>query len=519
MNSADQQETPSHWRGRPLLALCLAMAFLQLLALYPTFCVALGSIPDEGVVALQAMNVMLGKVPHRDYFILTPISSDYWVAAWFCIFGNSLESLRAYFFTEMALSVACLQWVSARIFPKGWSELPPLFFLCTGPYGWMIASPRWDAMFFLLLALVCLDWPMLSGVMVGLAALTQHPAGAAGCAGISLALALKTPGGLATKYKAVRTFWLGILLLWFPFLLYLTSQDLVTAFFSDTIYFTLNTYAAAHKVGFDWNGMVSGLWAGLHTLRAGDVYTGFILLAYAIVDISTYGTWFALALLAPVWGLRSGKLPAAMGLSLTFLTLLEYVRPNRYHFGFHRPFVLLALVALVRLAARGRRGLAVVLLICHALVAVAFIRSNLGSDIPVALPKGTLYVRDPERSEAMRSIAEVNASIAPGEKIFFFPDEPLLQWLLGRGPATRDVAAFPQYYPFAHFVQTRLDLKNEGVENLCYVPMTMDFSAYPGLSPEAHAREEKWLVGFLSEGYRVSRRVAGLTFFRRKDLP
>ena len=508
------------WRGPGLLGLCLLMGVLQVLLLIPTFGVSLNSIPDEGTVALQAMNVLKGLVPHRDYFILTPISSDYWVGAWFFVFGTSLESLRCYFILEMAVAAAALQYFSARLLPRGWSELAPLCFMCHAPFCWYIPSPRWDAGVFLLLALCLIHGPprrlIFSGILVAMAALTQHPAGAAGAAGITLALVLQREAG----WPAVRAFWGGILLLWLPFLGFLWAHDLVANFLNDTIYFTLNNYVAAHKVSVDWSSFLPNFVAAGQTWQAGGTLNSLLIFGYAVVDLVTYGGWFALTSLIVLLSLKLRRRELlCLALCLAFLTLLEAVRPNRYHFTFHMPFVLLALFYLLHRLGKVGAVISAFLLACHALVALGHVRSVQMSNIPVAMPMGTTYVREQGRAQALHQILQVNSSFPPAEKLFVFPDDPELQWLLGRGPATRDVAALPCFYSYPHFQSIREGLRQDGVENLLFVPMVLDFTAYPTISQKDHDREQKWLLEFLGQGYRPYKQAAGLTFYRRQDLP
>ncbi|MBT9589267.1 hypothetical protein IV102_38430 [bacterium] len=510
------------WSGRPLAMMCLLMALLQAAVLYTTFGVALGDIPDEGTIALQALRVAQGQIPHRDYFLQTPLASDVWVGLWFRLFGSSLESLRAYFFLEMALMAALIELLSTRLLPRRWSEIPALWFLCHYPFGWYIASARWDGAFWILAALVSLRdtrWRLVTGVLVGLAALTQHTAGAAAFAAVTVAVTAQA-GPWKSKLQELRWFAWGVVLVWFPFVLFLFAYDSVSLFFYDTIFFNLTSYAQAHRMSIQWWLLLDNFRAALAVYQnSGDLLTFFLLLGYAIVDLGTFGLWFPLTAVGTARALFLRDCDQlALALTLAFLTLLELVRPNHYHFNFHSPLVVILWVVLAR-AGRGPGKLALALLsVGHVLVLAGHLQSSQFCNQVVGMPKGVLHLRGPERAEALREIVRVNHQIPPQEKLFVFPDDPLLQWLLGRPPVTREVAAFPCFYTYDQFQAIRQALKEEGVENLLYVPMNFDFRAYPGISEAQHHREETWLLLYLTQGYHPYRKVAGLTFYRRDGL-
>lgn len=493
------------------------MAVLQAMVLSSTFCIALNDVPDEGTVALQALRVLQGQLGHRDYFIQTPLSGDYWVAAWFSVFGSSLESLRLYFITEMALLVACLQWTSAQLLRRGWSELPALAFLCNAPFCWYIASPRWDACLWIMLALSQVNsgrrW-WLTGAGVGLAALTQHPAGAAACAGIGLAMLLQPK----PTWQEIRLFAGGVLLFWFPYVLFLASQGLVSNFLYDTIFFNLTNYVS--PVPYDWRAFGDNFRASWGLFAHGEFWPGLLTLGYACTDVSTYGCWFLTILLGLALALRERRvLPLAITLTLLFLTLLEIMRPNRYHFNFHLPLVLMVMAYIGSRCGRLGVGAAVVFLAAHALVLLGHRTSNASHNQPVSLPNGTLYLRSPGRAEALRRIAEVNASIPAREKMFVFPDDPSVQWLLGRGPTTREVAAAVCFYTFTQFQAIRQSLDEEKVENLLFIPLAFSPDSYPAVTARQFQEQQEWLVEYFTTNYTLTTSVVGVSFYRRKVLP
>lgn len=506
------------WSWRYQLGISLLLALVQMLVLLTTFGVALGNCPDEGTIALQAIRVTQGQLAHRDYFLQTPIGGDIWVGAWFSLFGDSLESLRSYFLAEMMLMVCTIHFLSCRLLGRGWSELPALLFLCHSPFCWFIPSPRWDAALFLLLAISSQRLALLAGFWVALAALTLHPAGAAGAMGMAGALAL------TRDWARLRHFLWGILAIWFPYILFLTYHNLVSTFLYDTLYFNLTRYVATQKSSLAWSQIGANLsagWVVLGEVRDFPSFLRFVAVSgYGFIDLVTYGFWFPLAVIGPIVALKVRN-PIAMGASFTlaFLTLLELVRPNRYHFQFHAALLLIVLVWLASKLGRGGRAFLGLVLLAHLGVLGGHLRSNLASNLPVGTARGTLYVSSPTTAAILKEFMAINRSLPVNEKMFVFTDNPMLQWLFGRGPVTREVVAFPLFYSYDQYAAIRRDLDREGVENLVFCPMNYDAQAFPEISMSEAYAVEAWLRRYFTEGYRVYREVAGVTFYRRLDLP
>lgn len=501
-----------HWSGRSLLKLCLAMAFLQLLSLSSTFGIALGGIPDEGTVALQAMRVVSGQLGHRDYFIQTPISGDYWVGAWFWLFGSSLESLRAYFLLEMCLLCATIQYFSARLLPKYWSEAPALFFLCQAPLSWYIASPRWDAIFFAVLALIFTDQKRfgLAGVLVGLSALTHHPIGAMLFFGINCALLLS-----GQNWPTIRSLLGGVMSLWVPYLFILQYNGALDTFLQDVLFFNLTQYAApAH---FDWSTFSANFTAARGSLGHEPALTSLILLGYAWFDLWSYGAWIPLAVLSLLNAPRKRhQRIAALALAFVFCSLIEFLRPNRYHFNFLAPLFNLLFVYWLRQKPKPGAPILAVTVVAYLLVLVGHTLSNQRSNLPVAFPNGVLYVDSPAKREAFIQIIQTNATIPAGEKVFFFPDEPYLQWLLGRGPATREVGVPPCFFTHSQIQGVLHSLATEPVNYLAHAALEFNAEAHPEISRRYYELEEQNNLRQLTKDYQVWAVSAGVTFYKRK---
>ena len=196
----------------PLVGICLLLFVSAFALLLPGIHQAVG-LYDEGVITYGAVRVMDGHVPYRDIWVIYSPAQFYVLAAAFKLFGTSIMVERLWDTTARALLSVIAYLIATRLTSRRAALLAWLAVVAwVGYYGFYgyPAFPAIDCCFASILAMTIAfrrqhpqreRWLVLSGVMLGLAALFRVDFAFYCCTGQALALALFTlqPGPGSAK--------------------------------------------------------------------------------------------------------------------------------------------------------------------------------------------------------------------------------------------------------------------------------------------------------------------------------
>jgi hypothetical protein len=180
--STPVSKQPNIWVRKPW-TVYLAIGTLAALYLFP-FVRVLWRNGDEGIELGGAHLVLQGQIPSRDFFVPMGPGSFYWLAAFFKIFGESIETSRGLLLlTGVALTLLTL-YCTRRI--STLAALPVLFttIVCL-PFS-PVTSHHWDSNLFALAAFaILLAWQdsrrpaalIASGALAGVCCCIFQPKG------------------------------------------------------------------------------------------------------------------------------------------------------------------------------------------------------------------------------------------------------------------------------------------------------------------------------------------------------
>jgi len=241
------------WRG-VLLALLLAAAAVGGLYLLCRPVKTLLNYYDEGLVLVNAMNILHGAIPYRDFWSLYSPGYYYLLAGVMKVFGETVMVARIFDVVQRALLALAVYGVARRSISTVWALLPAgLAALWLSSIGFF-SYPVFPAVLAALVACLCLFrffdnrrayWLFLSGVAVGLAATLRHDLGV--FAGLGVALGLLTQAWAERKPFPLRPLLLlvaGAAIVALPLYLYLALAGDVRAMWQDLIVFPATGFRA-----------------------------------------------------------------------------------------------------------------------------------------------------------------------------------------------------------------------------------------------------------------------------------
>ena len=385
---------------------------------------------DEGYFAQQALRVVHGQVPYRDFDSLYTPGLLYLHAAVFgALGGPSLLGVRL----VALLGRACiggLMYVLGRAFARpAWAVAAPLFLLIA-----LDAAPeRWEPH---------PGWPSTALALLSVCLFPRHPLAAGGVAGLSFAFKQNT--GLLVLGAAVFFAWMarGDGRAWRA-----RVRHVVTAFAVVTLAWLLPLLVAI-------DGQVTRLAPFVGGVNQVALFSPPEPLDLLPIAAGALGAWYG-------WRRCRHPLLAWYLVAGGFLFLTEYPRMDALHLVWSAPLLLVVgAIAVDRLGAQVG-VLAVATLVLAALPMVGWRTEWLGqslarlSGVPVA---DGLLVPARTRDDLEGVVSDVRARTAPNEPIFVYPTSPLLYVLAERHNPTRYDHLYPGAAPPSEVQATIADL-------------------------------------------------------------
>jgi hypothetical protein len=204
---------------------------------------------DEGIYLEGARRIADGRVPYRDFFVLTGPGTFWLYGAVFHFFGATLAPARFILSCELASMCAAISWLANRFAGAAFAMASAFLFLAmlqTSLYP-LYVTHRWDSNTFALLSLVFV-WStkpkfFVAGVCAAAAAWITPP-----MVLVAIAVAL----WIALGAKSNRGFWLfagGFLLPSLIATAVLMSQG-AFGIMQRTLGWDASNYAAANRIGY-----------------------------------------------------------------------------------------------------------------------------------------------------------------------------------------------------------------------------------------------------------------------------
>lgn len=456
-------------------------------------------LADEGIWLHAAQRLARGEMLYRDLFEFYPPLGFLIVTGWTGLFGDTLLAARLLVVATIALSAwlafACCRIVSGR---PALSAVLVLSWVAASQGVWTQVSHQWLSGLFSLVALRA----MLAGAGRGRATLAGFAAGAATLVTTHRGALVVLAGGatllLGRSPRALAGYVVGGLIPLAVILGLLWWQGTLGAAFEQVILFPLGRNAPVMRVSF-------GAFADLQTL--------FVVAAFPVI-----------ALLLAVAVRRSGRAvlraPHRMtALLFAFAALLGcFPRPDAAHIAFSVVLALPLLAGLIADLPLGRplSGLlaATLLLVPGSRLLDAAIKAARAPRIDTAAGRVALLPKD-----GTRALIERLRSLPPGDRVFFYPYDPMLPYLTGRRHPARIDVLVPQYSPPAHYLASCI----EAMEHADWVVIdaaigTPAFyrAVFPAMTdptpPERRALETALAQGFAEDtrygAFRLLRRAA-----------
>ncbi len=424
---------------------------------------------DEGYFVQQAVRVMHGQVPYRDFETLYTPGLAYVHAALFAVIGGPYLSAPRVLALAARASLAVLLFVVARPLVRRpiWATMPAVFWLVAlddAPVRWE-PHTGWLSTFFAVLAAWCVShrpcarWLATAGIAAGVAYVFKQNTGAF----ILGAIVLRTAGARAEGWRCV--------------LIPLAGFSAVTGVWLAPLVVTLR-------------GDVRQLGVLVGAVNQAGLYSGPELLVLVPVLCLAGGLWVARHLPEPRlrWYLLAG--------SAVFAT--QYPRMDALHLAWSAPLLLVSgAIALDRL----RPMLAGAILMAMFALAAPTIGSRLAAvqhpGVPIQDPRFAAGIQVPEstRADLHAVVADIQARSQPTEPIFVYPTSPLLYVLAERANPTRFDHLNPGSADARQIDQIIADLDAAGVR----VVVVSDFWVAAWGAPGANAPLETWIRGRFTE--------------------
>ena len=457
MNSNPQGEYFIPENSRAEEGIGLLVFALSVLYLWPYRAVT-DLFQDEGIVLQGAQRILEGQVLYRDFFSFYTPGSFYAMALLFKIFGSTYLVARTLLPIFGGVFSLLTYLLARRVCGRWIALLAAYLFLVIGlPYRFLHLH-NWDSLVLAYVALYCavrfveapkVGWAFATGTCVSLTALFEHSKGAGLFLGLLLGIVVLARWGRGS-FTINRTLSaaLGVGLIWpfIPVFAYFASQSALQPMIADWTW-PLFHYSESNKLPYGWINISPSGWEALF---GSGTWTHRLL---SILFMSPCLVWplipFVATLYFAVHALRIKSGSAEPKVSAYFvvvsagcvgLTLSAIVtgRPDVQHLIFAgAPFS--AVLAWVLGAAtrsalleRIRPLLAVYCLLFFSAFGIVFVISGpLGSPHRLHTRRGEIWVPRPDQV-----IPYLTRHVAPGEKIFVYPQQPLYYYLSGASNAT-----------------------------------------------------------------------------------
>ncbi len=445
-------------KSRAEQGIALTVFALSVLYLWP-YRVVTDLFQDEGIVLQGAQRILEGQVLYRDFFSFYTPGSFYAMALLFKIFGSSYLAART-LLPIFGGVFSLLTYLLARRVTSRWVALLAAYlFLVIGlPYRFLHLH-NWDSMVLAYLALYSAvrfwevpsnGWAFATGTLVSLTTLFEHSKGAGLFVGLALGFAVLARWGKlegAFTYARLAALAAGFAGPFIPVFAYFTSQGALSPMLADWTW-PLFHYSESNKLPYGWINISPSGW---EVLFGSGTWTRRLL---SVLFMSPCFIWplvpfVALALLAfHALRVRSGLaelklsgyfiLVSAGCLGLT-LSAIGTGRPDVQHLLFAgAPFAVVLAWALGGAASKSallekiRPLLAVYCLIFFSAFGMFFVVTGpLGSLHRLETRRGEIRIPRPDEV-----IPYLTRHVAPGEKIFVYPQQPLYYFLSGASNPT-----------------------------------------------------------------------------------
>ena len=414
---------------------------------------------DEGYFVQQALRVLHGQVPYRDFATLYSPGLAYVQAELFAVFG--LMGPRALAVAARGALALLLLGVTRRFVRQPlWAAAPGVFLLVgldDAPVRWE-PHPGWLSTFFAVLAAWCLShgqstrWLVLSGVAAGLAYAFKQNTGALALAAIVVWCALAREG-LHRVLIPLAAFG-GVTLVWLVPLVvamdgHLAELGVLVGAVDEAGLFSPPEPALLIAVGC----LVGGVWL---VRRSADPRL----------------RWYVLA--------------------ATALLVTQFPRMDTLHLAWSAPLVLvLGAAALSRL----RPVFAAVAVAAAVALVAPTVTSRLASVVAPRAPIDGVEAPPRTAADLQDLVADIQQRTGPGEPIFVYPSSPLVYVLAERPNPTRFDHLNPGAATPAQIQATIDDLAAARVRLVVVSDYWRDVWGPPG----ANAALETWLASTFTE--------------------
>jgi hypothetical protein len=425
------------WLGYVLVGFC------SLLYVSPFIRLPIRSL-DEGTFLYNAIRVMQGQIPFRDFFEVMGPGSFYWLALFFKISAPTWQATRIFLTLEIVITTLLVYFVARHIGTR-FSAFPAAFLIAVSfPSSWPAVSHHIDSNLFALLSFAAVLWWLenrrpttlfAAGALAGLTTCFLQPKGILlllSFVVLQLILLRKQPALLPSLTWLLAG--------------YLTTVVIILAFFwtggalSDLIYanitWPLTNYNGVNRVPY---GFALQFYWILWRQSFGAALSPEMGACAAAILAVPFVVLIALPLLLAVFALRYRSLafnPTTLPYWLAgcALWISEIHRKDLTHLVWGSPILVVLGFYLFsqiryRLAFAALRLTAIcvgALLLVNALIA-ATTRS-----VPVITRRGTVntYGGDP-------ALEFLNTHVKPGEAVFIYPYCPIYYFLSAAKNPTR----------------------------------------------------------------------------------
>ncbi|MBI4165529.1 MAG: glycosyltransferase family 39 protein [Acidobacteria bacterium] len=436
---------------------------------------------DEGIVLEGAQRILDGQVLYRDFFSFYTPGSFYSMALLFKIFGSSYLVARTLLPIFGGLFSLLTYLLARRVTSRWIALLAAYLFLVIGlPYRFLHLH-NWDSMVLAYLALYCAvrlaeapkgNWAFATGTFVSLTTLFEHSKGAGLLIGLAIGFAVLTRWGRESpiltrgRFAALAG---GLVWPFIPVFAYFASQGALGQMIADWTW-PLYNYSESNRLPYGWINISPSGWEALF---GSGSWTHRLL---SILFMTPCFVWPLVPLVAILFlalhasRRRSGSgepkesayfiLVSAGCIGLTLSAVITG-RPDVQHLIFAgAPFgVVLAWVlgATTRspFLEKIRPLLVVYCLVFFSAFGMFFVITGpLGSPIRLQTRRGEVRVPRPDQV-----IPYLIRTVAPGEKIFVYPQQPLFYFLSGASnPTSFDFFQLGMNSP-QQFTQALLELE------------------------------------------------------------
>jgi 4-amino-4-deoxy-L-arabinose transferase-like glycosyltransferase len=457
MNPKPQQEYFIPEKSRAEQGMGVLVFALSVLYLWP-FRAATDLFQDEGIVLQGAQRILEGQVLYRDFFSFYTPGSFYAMALLFKILGSHYvvaRTLLVFFGGVFSL----LTYLLARRVASRWIALLAAYlFLVIGlPYRFLHLH-NWDSMVVAYVALYCAvrlveapkaGWAFATGTLVSLTTLFEHSKGGGLFLGLLLGFVVLARWGrglFAIKRTLVIALGAGLIWPFIPVFAYFASRGALQPMIADWTW-PLFHYSESNKLPYGWINISPSGWeslfgSGSWMRRLLSILFMSPCLVWPLIPFVAI-FYFAVHALRLKSGIRNPKESAyfiLISAGCVGLTLSAIVtgRPDVQHLIFAgAPFSLVLAWVLGAatdsvLLEKLRPLLTVYALLFFSAFGMFFVVNGpLGSPHRLETRRGEISVPKPDQV-----IPYLIRHVAPGERIFVYPQQPLYYYLSGASNAT-----------------------------------------------------------------------------------